>query len=143
MPIYLSTWKHSKSLVSSYQYIANNLRWVVNQNYLLSPSLRSFDLAGGQWPQALPVVVTAQDSMGSPCQGCPLHWHPACSTFIIIKTLWVATTHFILQFTTGFIYKNTSFSWFEQVMTDFSFYVVWTSLDQFFAVWSSFFWSLP
>jgi hypothetical protein len=29
--------------------------------------LRSFDLAGGQWPQALPVVVTALDSMGRPC----------------------------------------------------------------------------
>ena len=27
--------------------------------YLLSPSSRLFDLAGGQWPQALPVVVTA------------------------------------------------------------------------------------
>ena len=40
---------------------------------MLSPSLRSFDLAGGQWPQALPVVVAAQDSMGS----------PACSTNII------------------------------------------------------------
>ena len=67
---------------------------------LLSPSLRSFDLAGRLWPQGLPSCVSFvfdtatlglpsrslfQDSMGHPCQGGPLYWHPACST---PKTAW-------------------------------------------------------
>ena len=54
--------EHSKYLVSSKKLKVSRIDF-----YLLSPSLRLFDLAGGQWPQALPVVVAALDSMGRPC----------------------------------------------------------------------------